>query len=295
MMRSMGGSCAAWAVAVLLWTGSPAAAQPSKPPAYFGAPDGAFNDKTLTIPKPKPAPAPAPAPAAKPVEEALFPVPAPPPKVWSGSVDLGLNGATGNSELFNLRAGFTANRKTAENLFTSNFLYQYATQSGAVTQQQALFNARDEVLFPGSPWSLFASTNIEYDEFRAFDFIVGVYAGVGYAVVDTEKVVWKLRGGAGASRQVGGPRDLWVPEGILGTDFAYRFNERQSFVATVDYYPDLQSFSRYRVRARAAYEIVIDPESGMALRLGVQERYDSNPGTARPSDFNYFAALGFNF
>ena len=47
--------------------------------------------------------------------------------------------------------------------------------------------------------------------------------------------------------------------------------------------------------ARAAYQVVIDPESGMALRLGVQERYDSNAGTGQPNDFNYYAALGFNF
>jgi hypothetical protein len=77
--------------------------------------------------------------------------------------------------------------------------------------------------------------------------------------------------------------------------FAYRFNDRQSFVATVDYYPDLSRASRFRIRARAAYQVVIDPASGMALRLGVQERYDSNSGTAQPNDFNYYAALGFNF
>jgi len=266
---------------------------PAKPAAFFGAPDGAFNDKTLAMPKPMPAEVPVQ--AVKTVDDALFPTPAPPPKIWSGSADLGLNGASGNSQLLNLRAGFTANRKTPDNLLTSNFVYAFSKQDGTVTQQQALLNARDEILFPGSPWSLFASTNIEYDEFKSYDFILGLYAGVGYAVLDTETVIWKLRAGAGASRQVGGPRNQWVPEGILGTDFCYRFNERQSFVSTLDYYPDMTRFSQFRVRARAAYQIVVDPESGMAIRLGVQERYDSNSGNGQPNDFTYFAALGFNF
>ena len=55
-------------------------------------------------------------------------LPSPPPKIWSGTADVGLNGATGNSELFNLTIGYTAVRKTADNIFTNNFLYTNATQ-----------------------------------------------------------------------------------------------------------------------------------------------------------------------
>lgn len=261
-----------------------------KPPAFFGAPDGAFNEKTLALPKPK-----TPEAAVVPFEGAIITKPPPPPKYWSGGVDLGLNGATGNSELFNLLAGFTANRKSSGNLFSSSLVYSYAKQNGAVTQQQALFNARDEILFPGSPWTLFTSTNAEYDEFKNYDFVFGQYAGVGYAIVDNDTLNWRIRAGAGASKQFGGPQNNWVPEGIFGTDFSYKFNDRQSFVASGDYYPNLQRFSQYRVRARAAYQIVLDPQTCTTLRLGVQDRYDSNSGNSQPNDFNYFAALGFTF
>ena len=33
----------------------------------------------------------------------------------------------------------------------------------------------------------------------------------------------------------------------------------------------------------------------MVLRLGVQDRYDSNPGPARRNDLNYFVTLLFRF
>lgn len=218
-----------------------------------------------------------------------------PPKLWSGGGEIGLNGADGNSRLFTLRTGFNARRKTDTNLLTTDFLYTYAKQNGSVTQNQALINARDEVLFPGSPWTIFASTNIEYDDLKAYDFLVGVYGGVGYQVIKSDDLDWRLRGGAGAVRQVGGPQDRWVPELVFGTDVNYKIDDRQSLVTTVDYYPRADNFAQFRVRARTAYQIILDPEYGVTLRLGLQDRYDSNPGPALRNDLTYYATLGFTF
>lgn len=218
-----------------------------------------------------------------------------PVKIWSGGGELGLNGADGNSTLFALRTGFTAKRKTDTNLLSTDFLYTYAKQNGVLTQNQAMFNARDEVLFPGSPWSLFASTNIEFDDLRAYDFLIGVYGGVGYQVIQTDAIDWRLRAGAGAVRLVGGPDDRWMPELVFGTDFSYKIDDRQSFVFNLDYYPRVDDFSQYRVRARGAYQIILDQASGTTLRLGVQDRFDSNPGPAKKNDLTYYATLGFTF
>lgn len=218
-----------------------------------------------------------------------------PVKLWSGGGEIGLNGADGNSQLFTLRTGFNARRKVDDNLLLADFLYTYARQNGKLTQNQALFNARDEILFPGSPWTLFASTNVEYDDLRAYDFLVGVYGGVGYQVIQTDATDWRLRAGAGAVRQVGGPRDRWVPELVFGTDYTHKIDDRQSIVTNIDYYPRADDFRQFRVRARAAYQILLDKPSGTTLRLGVQDRYDSNPGPAKRNDLTYYATLGFTF
>ena len=222
---------------------------------------------------------------------------APPPrKIWSGNVEAGFNGQTGNTELTNLRSGFHLQRKTDDNFFTSDFAYSFSKQQRIETQNQALFNARDEVLFAGSPWSLFASTNIEWDKFKAYDLLVGVYGGVGYTVLDDGQTLFKLRAGAGTVRRFGGPDERWIPEAVFGFDLNHKFTDRQSFVSSVDYYPRLDKFSQYRIRARAAYEIIVDPSMGMALRLGAQSRFDSDPGPAtKRHDLNYFATLAFNF
>src|SRR5207302_421916 len=105
------------------------------------------------------------------------------------------------------------------------------------------------------------------------DFRVGAYTGLAYRWLFNDTTLFKTRVGAGAAWQTdtlsGGPPDQWVPEGILGVDFNHKFTERQGFISSVDLYPNLSRLGQYRVRSRAGYEIVIDPNHGMVLRLGV--------------------------
>jgi hypothetical protein len=265
---------------------------PAQPPGFAPAPPAT----TFTYDIPKAVTSPPPAVVS---DAAGGLLPTPPPKIWFGGGEIGLNGATGNTELFNLRTGFNAKRKTADNLLVTDFLYTYARQNGLLTQNQMLFNARDEILFPNTPWSLFAATNVEYDELRAFRIRAGVYGGVGYQVIDTPTTNWRLRAGAGAVREIagyaGGPASRWTPEMVFGTDFSHKFDDRQSFEATLDYYPRIDQWGQFRLRARAFYQVLLDKENGITLRLGVQDRYDSNPGFGDRNDLNYFATLGFTF
>ena len=192
-----------------------------------------------------------------------------------------------------------------------------------------LSNARDEFLFAGSPWSAFTSSLLEYDGLRDYRFRVAVYAGVGYTVVDTTDLTFKLRAGAGAVRELGSTstrtepetdpatgrpvidpatgqprtrvvvdrtRDRWVPELVFGEDFRWAWNDRSSFLGVMDYYPRIDDFTQFRVRARAAYEYVLDPKTNMIVRFGVQDRYDSSPGrNSKRNDLTYFATFGVKF
>lgn len=224
-------------------------------------------------------------------------VPPPPVKFWSGSADVGLNGASGNSDLFNLRGGWNVRRKTDANVFTSDFQYVLNEQSHVTKTHQALLNSRDEILFPDSRWSGFGAVQVEYDQLRAYRFRVGTYAGFGFQVWDEKDLVLKLRGGAGATRELGadGTPDRWVPEFLVGYDFRWRLTDRSSFVSILDGYPRIADPRQYRLRVRAAYECVLDPALGLIFRIGVQDRYDSDPGPAKRNDLTYFTTLGIKF
>jgi hypothetical protein len=218
-------------------------------------------------------------------------------KIWSGSGDIGLNGANGNSDFLNIRGGYNVRRKTDTNSLTSDFQYVFSQQSGAVRTSQALFNIRDEVLFPESRWSPFAASQVEYDEFRAYRFRVGVYAGTSYRFIDENGLLVKLRAGAGATREIGsvGNPDRWVPEFLFGYDFRYKINDRSTLISYFDYYPRMEQFHQYRLRARIAYEFILDPELALIYRIGIQDRYDSDPGNALRNDVTFFTTIGMKF
>lgn len=244
----------------------------------------------------------APPPGAADVTPPLIPdgsLPLPPPKRWFGGFEFGINGSQGNADVLNLRLGGLVDYKTPGNLFHADLLYTLTRQDGMTNQNQALLNARDEILFKNSPWGVFTSAQVEYDQFRQYDFRAGGYAGLSYQWVRTESTLFKTRVGAGAVREeslgTDGLPGRWVPEALAGMDFNYRFTDRQGFVSSVDVYGNLSRLGQYRVRARAGYEILLDPKYGMVLRLGVQDRYDTLPGLSRRNDLNYFATLLFKF
>lgn len=253
---------------------------------------GDFSDKTIFTAFPAPAApaatAPAPAPGATAVK--------PPPPLWTGSLEMGLSGSDGNTDVLKLRVGGLAKRQTDSNIFTADLLYGLVQTQGKTTENKALFNVRDECLFKDSPWAVFLSGQLEYDEFRAYDYRIASHTGVAYQVVKNEATNLRTRLGAGFSREVGGPSGRWIPEGLAGFDLYQKVTDRQQFVGSVDFYPDLGRWGRYRVRARAAYEFLLEPEWGLILRFGIQDRYDSDPGPkAMRNDIDYFATMLFKF
>ena len=219
------------------------------------------------------------------------------PKPWSGGADFGINGASGNSDVFNFRGSWNVKRKTGTNVLTSDFIYVYSVQNSRTNAQQALFNTRDEILFAGSKYSLFAANQIEYDELRAYRFRVGIYGGVGYTVIDNSRTTLRTRAGVGAVRELGsdGSESRWIAEGLFGYDFRQRVTEYSSLISILDFYPRIADGAQYRIRARLAYEWVIDPDTGTVLRFGIQDRYDSDPGNAKRNDLTYFTTLGLKF
>jgi putative salt-induced outer membrane protein YdiY len=223
------------------------------------------------------------------------PPPPPAPKLWCGGVEFGVNGADGNSEIFKTRLGFETKRETPDNIFKLDFAYNFATANSVETENRALLNSRYEWLFADSPWSLFTSGTMEYDAFKEFDVRLAAHAGVGRQLLKTERLQLKGRVGAGASREIGGVNNHVTPEALFGADFEYKVSGRQKFTATLDVFPDLRDFGEYRAQARLAYELLVDPEWNLTLKIGAFDRYDSTPDGKRRNDIDYFAVLLWKF
>lgn len=215
---------------------------------------------------------------------------------WKSSVQAGINGADGNTENLSARIGFATARLTDEMESRFDLTYTYATSDGEKSASRGEANYRNDWLFKDSPWGFFVQGKAEYDEFQDWDWRLSAFAGPSYTVVKNETTTFRLRAGAGISREFGGSENHIVPEALAGFDFAHKFTDRQSIFINYEYLPSLDDFPAYRMITKAGYEIVVDPTNNISLKLGAEDFYDSSPGEGRKrNDIQYFALIAWAF
>jgi putative salt-induced outer membrane protein YdiY len=210
---------------------------------------------------------------------------------WEGGLEIGINGTAGNSESASFIAGVDLKRKTALHETTFDLTYVNTKADGVETQNNAIQNLGYERSFGESRWSFFAREFLEYDEFKAFDLRLALNAGIGYKFIDTEATTLKGRYGSGVSHEFGGPTDDWVPEVLYGMDFRRQLTERQKLELTVDYFPEWGDFDNYRMVTQLGWEVLLNEEHNLNLKLSVNDRYDSTPDGRKPNDINYALLL----
>ena len=230
-----------------------------------------------------------------PSEEAPIFEPEPPPDLWEGSFELGLNGTEGNTRTFNFRFGLDAKRKTARDVFSVDLDYNKKTNGSRETANRAYFDWRYEWLIEDSAWTLFIHGTDDYDEFRPYDVRVTLDAGVGRKFIDNKRTSFLGRFGAGVAREIGGVDDDYVPELNLGLDLSHKISKRQKLTATAEYMPEVADFSDCRVNSKLSWEVLLDEEANLSLKVSIRDRYDSTPGNAEPNDIDYSTVLLWSF
>lgn len=241
--------------------------------------------------EPPPPPAPAPEAPAIPEEAKLSFW-----QGWDGRVEGGINGSDGNTETFSGRVGFGLKRVTdaMESVLDSN--YQYATDNGRKSKSRGEISFRNDWLFKDSPWGFFAQGKAEYDEFQDWDWRLSAFAGPSYTVIKNDTTTLRLRAGAGISYEIGGADNEIVPEALFGVDFAHKLTKNSQIFLNHEFLPSLKNFSDFRTVTKGGYEVLLDPESKMSLKLGAEHRHDSEPGPdQKKNDLDYFALIAWNF
>lgn len=219
-----------------------------------------------------------------------------PAVVWENQFEAGLSGSDGNNETFNFSARLSLKRTTSRDEILSDTNFRYEESEGDETANRLDTLLRYDWRFAeGSPWSLFGQGQFELDEFQDWDSRLSLFGGVGYRLIENDTTTLQLRAGAGASREFGGGRDQWTPEGLLGFNLAHQLAKNQRITAHSTYFPSFDEFGEFRWVSGAAYEIDLSENGSLALRLGAEHRYDSEPGDAERSDIDYFARVVYKF
>lgn len=217
---------------------------------------------------------------------------------WQRNVRIGLNTRTGNSENANLNLQLNLRRRTDKLDTRLDTTYRYATSNGRDTQNRLDINGRHEWLAQGDSnigWWLTARAEI--DEFQAWDYRLQGHGGISYQFIKNDKTNLKGRTGFGGTRTYGLPDDEFRPEALVtGIDLTHRFNDTMNVELGTEYFLEVAEEARERFNNSAKWNILLDKESNMNLRLQLTHRYDSEPGRNKdPNDLFFDITLGWKF
>jgi Protein of unknown function, DUF481 len=227
------------------------------------------------------------------------PPPADPASFWDGwkrNAEVGINGSEGNSETFSGRGLIGVSRKTSAMESSADLGYIFAKSDGTTSKSRGEANIRNDWVLQ-EPWGFFVTGKLEFDEFQTWRWRASAFLGPSYNFIKDDRTLLRGRLGLGASYEWGrdAEEDV-VPALDIGVDFERKLTERSKIYASLDYLPSLSEFPEFRAIGKAGYEVLVDPESGMSLKLGVADRYDSAPGDGKSrNDFEYFALLAWTF
>lgn len=214
---------------------------------------------------------------------------------WSRNIGFGFGGASGNSDDASVNAslGFSREADSFRGAFTSG--YFYSTQNGIKNTNSFFAAYQHDFLFSESKWFLFGRARYQFDEFQPWENRISGNAGVGYDFYQTKKfdlrgeigvgVAWisnnLLNDGLVNGTAVAPPtfQSTWTPEGVVGMSGAWRPFEGHAFTFGVTYFPDLMDWPEFRLLADAGYQIDISPIDGLALKVGMQDEYNSQTDT----------------
>jgi putative salt-induced outer membrane protein YdiY len=209
------------------------------------------------------------------------------PDPWDAGIEMGINGSSGNNDVFSMRVGGHAKRTTKYWKLDSSMVYNKNHTNGVETQNNGKHDLRLDRILAESPWTLFVLENLIYDEFQRYDLQLSLNTGVGYQWIKSEATDLLTRVGAGATREFGGVDDDWQPQALLGLDFTRQLTKMQRLAAKVDYYPEWEDFNQYRVVSDLSYQVDLDRPKNVSLKFSLIDRYDSTPDGAEPNSLDY--------
>jgi len=243
-------------------------------------------------------------PEQSPTDEASAPgqdadaVPEPTPDaLWSGRLELGLNGSSGNTERLGFRGRGQLERTTDRDHLTLYIQGNFAREEGRRSANEILGGARGDITINDRLF-LFGRGQLEFDEFENLDLRATTTGGFGYAVVKKPTQEWKLRLGLGFQHEKfgdGASNSSAIVE--AGWDYFVDVSPWFRFTNSLKALPEADNPTRdYRLVVETALEIPLNDQSTWKLRAGMHNEYDAapQPGVKR-LDTSYFLNLVYEW
>jgi putative salt-induced outer membrane protein YdiY len=225
---------------------------------------------------------------------AINPPPVPPAKL-KGSVTVGANMQSGNTDRSAASVALEATRRDARHRFSMSFLHNYAEEDDEINTRNTYGAFKYDYFFTLKTFG-YLSVEMLKDEFKDLNLRTIIGPGAGYQFWDEEKTALGLEGGIAYFNEdrEEGEDDHWIT-GRLAGNFRYRLLDRIEFSEKLVFYPSLENFGKYTLRNEASLSTPI--VFGWALNLSNIIDYDSDPDTegVKKTDSYWILGLLYEF
>lgn len=167
---------------------------------------------------------------------------------WDGGLDAGLELTRGNSKTRNFRLAFGAVRKVSREELTlyAESLYSIDDVAGARPHVTANLN-RGGLRFDHdftSRFFVFANTDFMSDGLQDLNLRSVVGGGIGYHLINRDKVTLKVLGGANFTRENYVEIQRNLAAGQFGDEFTLKLGKSTSLLQNLAFFPDLTERGR---------------------------------------------------
>ena len=210
---------------------------------------------------------------------------------WQRNLSVGLNGASGNSDNTNFRAGFKGGYQNEESRWALNLRYIFAQDDNEVSDDNVRADLSKDWLTVGSRKFYFGSGGFDWDEFKDWKYRIRGYGGIGYIFVDSDELSFDNRLGLGGNQTFAGnkSKDETTLEGLYGVKLKWVISEKQTFEFDNTFYPNLTNTGEYRNVTNIDWLHKLDYYRGLGIKLGFNNEYDTTE--TDKNDFNYYLTL----
>ena len=220
-----------------------------------------------------------------------------PAKLWSAEVELGINGASGNSDRFSFLGRSEVTRKTETNKLLLYLQGYYAEDNGVRSHNEFKTGARYEWK-SDHRWSAYTRVEFEEDEFEALDLRSTLVFGASYKVLRKPKQTLTARLGIGYQREdfeIAPSEDEVILD--FGYDYMLEIRNWAKLKHDLTYYAGLDSpTEEFRIVVNTGAEIPLTASQSWKLKFGVKHEYDDEPlPTVEDLDTIYYLNLAYGW
>jgi putative salt-induced outer membrane protein YdiY len=203
---------------------------------------------------------------------------------WKNQLSIGASNTAGNDETTTFAGALNFHYTKKPDEITLKFEGAYGMSNGA--QNAGLFS-QTAVWRHDLADRLFGyvGDDVRYDAIKGISLQGTATVGLGYKLVDEDKLKIDVRGGPGITYQRtfdGTTNTSAAAE--AGFRLQYIFNERTSLTHEDTYITSLDDFKMWRIHSETALNFKLDLESGLGLKFGFNDDYENEPAAGRKNN-----------